>query len=107
MKVAVTVNGASFPLVAVDSAWDGDPKQFSMIASARTKDGKTKEPLEEMRSEGSVSFALTPGKVAELKILRPPASVCLLFSVPAGFKTGQVTGLGKALALPPLTAAKP
>jgi hypothetical protein len=74
------------------------------IATARTKDGKTKEPLEETRSEGSVSLAFTPGKLAELKILRPPASVCLLFAVPAGFKTGQITGLGpKALVLPPLT----
>jgi hypothetical protein len=103
-KVAVTVNGASFPLVGVDSAWDGDPKQFSMIGRARTKDGKTKDPLEETRSDGSVAFAFTPGKLAELRILRPPASVCLLFAVPAGFKTGQITGLApNALALRPLT----
>ena len=103
-RVALTGNDASFPLVGVDSAWDGDPKQFSMIGRARTKDGKTKDPLEETRSDGSVAFAYTPGKLAELKILRPPASVCLLFAVPVGFKTGQIAGLGtKALVLPPLT----
>jgi hypothetical protein len=107
-KVAVSANGASFRLVGVDSAWDGDPKQFSMIAPAQTKDGKAKEPLEETRSEGTVSFAFTPGKTATLTIIRPPASVCLLFAVPAGIKTAQVTGIGaKPLPVPALTAAKP
>ena len=103
-KVAVAGGGASFPLVGVDSAWDGDPKQFSMMARARTKDGRTIEPLEETRSEGSVAFAFTPGKIAQLKIIRPPASVCLLFVVPQGFSAGQVSGLGaKPAALPALT----
>jgi hypothetical protein len=51
-KVVVAVNGARFPLVGVDSAWDGDRKQFSMIARARTKGGRTIDPLEETRSEG-------------------------------------------------------
>lgn len=103
-KVVVTVNNARFPLVGVDSAWDGDPKQFSMIARARTKDGRTIDPLEETRSEGTVAFAFTPGKTAELKIIRPPAAVCLLFSVPQGSSAGQVTGLGaKPLPLPSLT----
>lgn len=103
-KVAVAASGSSFPLVGVDSAWDGDPKQFSMIARARTKDGKTIDPLEETRSEGTVAFEFAPGKAAVLKVLRPPASVCLLFAVPQGFTSGQVTGLGaKPLPLPALT----
>jgi hypothetical protein len=90
--------------VGIDSVWDGDPKQFQMIARARTRDGKSIDPLEETRSEGSVAFAFTPGKIAELKILRPPASVCLLFVVPPGFSTGQVTGFGaKPVALPALS----
>lgn len=103
-KVAVSSGGASFPLVGVDSAWDGDPKQFSMIAQARTKDGKSIDPLEETRSEGTVAFAFTPGKIAQLKIIRPPAAVCLLFVVPQGFSAGQVTGLGaKPVTLPALS----
>jgi len=103
-KVVVTGGGASFPLVGIDSVWDGDPKQFQMIARARTRDGKSIDPLEETRSEGSVAFAFTPGKIAELKILRPPAAVCLLFVVPQGFSTGQVTGFGpKPVALPALS----
>lgn len=103
-KVVLNAGSGSFPLAGVDSAWDGDPKQFSMMARARTRDGKTLDPLEETRSEGSVAFAFTPGKKAELKIIRPPASVCLLFVVPQNFSVGQVAGLGaKPLALPALT----
>jgi hypothetical protein len=103
-KVVLAGSGGSFPLVGVDSAWDGDPKQFSMMAPARRKDGRPFEPLEETRSEGSVAFAFTPGKLAQLKIIRPPVAVCLLFVVPPGFSAGQVTGLGpKPVALPALT----
>jgi len=104
------VSGAtSSPLIGVDSAWDGDPKQFSMIAPVRlVKTGSLSDPLEESRSEGTLSFAFTPGKMAALKVLTPPASFCLLFSVPKTFKTGTVSGLGAApLALPALAAAKP
>src|SRR5258708_7820361 len=73
-KVAVTSSGASFPLIGVDSAWGGDPKQFSMIAPARTKEGKMYAPLEETRSVGTIAFAFTPGKTAELKVISPPQS---------------------------------
>jgi hypothetical protein len=108
-KVAVVSGPASSPLIGVDSAWDGDPKQFSMIAPVLlVKTGKLSDPLEETRSEGTLSFAFTPGKAATLKVLTPPASFCLLFSVPKAFKTGTVRGLGAApLALPALAAATP
>ena len=108
-KVAVVSGATSSPLIGVDSAWDGDPKQFSMIAPVRlVKTGSLSDPLEESRSEGTLSFAFTPGKAATLKVLTPPASFCLLFGVPKAFKTGTVSGLGAApLALPALTAAKP
>ena len=106
-KVAVVSGTSSSPLIGVDSAWDGDPKQFSMIAPVRlVKTGSLSDPLEESRSEGTLSFAFTPGKAATLKVLTPPASFCLLFSVPTEFKTGTVSGLGAVpLALPAFTAA--
>ncbi len=104
-KVAVTAGTASLPLIGVDSAFDGDPSQFSMIAKATLKDtGASKDPLEETRSVGSIGFAFTPGKVASLKANTPPVSFCLLFSVPSTFTTGQVKGLGPTpLAVPALT----
>ncbi len=103
-KIAVTSGAASFPLVGIDSVYDGDPNQFSMIAKMKMKDGGTmRDPLEETRSDGSIAFAFSPGKVATLKAITPPASFCLLFGVPPGFATGQVKGLGaKDLAVPPL-----
>ena len=74
----------------------------------RLKTGETCDPLEESRSVGSVAFAFTPGKAATLKIIEPPQSVCLLFVVPAGLKTGQIKGLSAAaMNLPALGPAKP
>jgi hypothetical protein len=94
-KVAVVGDAGSSPLIGVDSAWDGDPKQFSMIAPVTLgKTGKLSDPMEETRSEGTISFAFRPGKTAMLKVLTPPASFCLLFSVAKAFKTGSVSGLG-------------
>jgi hypothetical protein len=96
-KVAIASTGTSSPLIGVDSAWDGDPKQFSMIAPVTlVKTGKLSDPMEETRSEGTISFAFTPGKTATLKVLTPPVSFCILFSVPKAFKTGSVSGLGAA-----------
>jgi hypothetical protein len=107
-KVSLVNGTASSPLIGVDSAHDGDPKQFSMTAPVRLKGGKMHDPLEETRSVGSIAFAFTPGKVANLKIIEPPQTFCLLFAVPQAFKTGQIKGLtGVALALPALTPAKP
>jgi len=104
-KVTVSFSQAALPLVGVDSAWGGDPKQFSMIARAARKTGGMLDPLEETRSVGTIGFAFTPGKTAALKVIAPPQSFCLLFVVPDSFKTGQVQGLGaKPLALPVLTA---
>jgi hypothetical protein len=104
-KVAL-VNGAEkVPLIGADSAYGGDPKQFSMIAPWRSKDGKPFEPLEETRSVGGVSFAFTPGKIAVLKVNMPPQSFCLLFAVPDGFRSGGVAGLGAATL--PLPAPAP
>lgn len=106
-KVAVTSGASKAPLIAVDSAFAGDPKQFSMIAPVKAKDGTMSDPLEETRSIGIIGFAFEPGKTAQLKIIGPQASFCLLFSVPQAFRTGQVTGLGaRPLAVPALTAAK-
>lgn len=107
-KVVLTSGGEKTPLIGVDSVWGGDPKQFSMVAPARAKDGRALEPLEETRSDGSVSFAFSPGKAATLKVLRPPQTVCLLFSVPQAFRTGEISGLdAKALPLPALSAPSP
>jgi hypothetical protein len=107
-KVAVTSGTATFPLIGADSVWDGDPKQFSMVAPVHLKSGKLNDPLEESRSVGSIAFAFTPGKAATLRVNTPPQSFCLLFGVPKDFKTGKVTGLGAApLPLPALTADKP
>jgi hypothetical protein len=104
-KVVLAAGSETSPLIGVDSAWGGDPKQFSMIARASSKDGRTLEPLEESRSTGDVAFAFTPGKNAVLKVLRPPQSFCLLFAVPETFRTGQISGLGaKPIPLPALTA---
>ena len=70
------------------------------------KTGKTWTPLEETRSEESIALAFTPGKLATLNVITPPQSFCLLFVVPATFKTGSVTGLAPdAKPLPAL--AKP
>src|SRR5580765_1975375 len=57
-KVAVVRGATSSPLIGVDSAWDGDPKQFSMISPVRrVKTGSLADPLEESRSEGTLSLA--------------------------------------------------
>lgn len=107
-KVSVASGSATFPLIGADSVWDGDPKQFSMIAPVHLKSGKLNAPLEESRSVGAIGFAFTPGKGATLMVNTPPQSFCLLFSVPKGFTTGKITGLGAAqLPLPALTADKP
>jgi hypothetical protein len=105
-KVAVAVGAGSAPAIGVDSAWDGDPKQFSMIAPViLVKNGKLSDPMEMTRSEGTLRFAFAPGKAATLKVEKPPASFCLLFSVPKGTKAGTLSGLGGgALPLPPLTS---
>ncbi len=104
-KVTLVGGSDKASLIGVDSAFGGEPKQFSMIAPARSKDGKLLEPLEETRSIGTIGFAFTPGKVATLKVIGPPQSFCLLFSVSHGFRTGTISGLGaKALPLPALAA---
>jgi hypothetical protein len=108
-KLAVANGANASPLIGVDSAWDGDPKQFSMIAPVTlVKTGKLSDPMDESRSDGTLRFAFTPGKSATLTVLKPPVSFCLLFSVPKDFKTGTLNGLGAAaLPLPAVTAAKP
>ena len=104
-KVAIAGASASYPLVGVDSVFGGDPSQFSMISTVTLKTGKTWDPLEETRSDGSIKFAFTPGKLATLQVITPPQSFCLLFVVPSTFKTGTVTGLAAdAKPLPALTA---
>lgn len=104
-KVALVSGSEKIPLIGVDSAFGGEAKQFSMIAQARSKDGKVLEPLEETRSIGTIGFAFTPGKSAVLKVNQPPQSFCLLFIVPEAFHTGTISGLGaKALQLPALAA---
>ncbi len=106
-KVALMNGAASYPLVGVDSVWDGDPKQFSMIAPIKLKTGKTRNPLELSRSVGPISFAFTPGKLATLKVTQPPQSFCLAFLVPQAVRGGQVKGLtGVPLPIPALTAGK-
>ena len=104
-KVAVAVGANAAPLIGVDSEWDGDPKQFSMIAPVTlVKTGKPSDPME-MTHGGALAFAFTPGKIATLKVEKPPASFCLLFSVPMDFKTGTISGVGAApLPVPALTA---
>jgi len=103
-KVSVAIGANAAPLIGVDSEWDGDPKQFSMIAPVMlVKTGKLSGPME-MTHGPAIKFAFTPGKLATLKIEKPPASYCLLFSVPKDFKTGTVSGLGGApLPLPALS----
>jgi hypothetical protein len=106
-KLALVNGTASYPLVGVDSVWDGDPKQFSMIASIKLKTGKTRDPLELSRSVGPISFAFTPGKVATLKVSQPPQSFCLAFLVPQAVRGGQVKGLtGVPLTIPTIAAGK-
>lgn len=105
-KVSVAVGANTAPLIGVDSEWDGDPKQFSMIAPViLVKTGKLSDPME-MTHGPDIKFAFTPGKTATLKIEKPPASFCLLFSVPKDFKTGTISGLG-ATPLPVPALAKP
>lgn len=103
--VTLTSGAASYPLIGVDSVWDGDPSQFQMIAPVTLKTGKVRPPLEETRSEGSLAFAFTPGKAATLKVLQPGAKFCLLFLVPQSVRTGHVKGL-TAAALPLPTDAR-
>jgi len=103
-RVAVQSGAETLPLIGVDAMYDGDPKQFSMIAPFRVKTGAAKvSPLEQTKSAGSIAFAFTPGKTATVKVITPPQSFCLLFAVPAAFKPGgaKVKGLGPAdLTLP-------
>ncbi len=107
-KVALADGAVSYPLVGVDSVWDGDPNQFSMIAPIKLKTGKVRDPLEETRSVGPIAFAFTPGKLATLKVIEPPQSFCLLFLVPQAVHAGQIKGLtAAALAIPALPAGKP
>jgi hypothetical protein len=93
-KIAVMSGATSSSLFGVDGQFDGDPNRFAMIAPARLKGGDLDAPLEQSWSLGSIAFAFTPGKAATLKIIQPPQSFCLLFSVPRAFQTGQVKGLG-------------
>ena len=103
-KVALVSGSETFTLIGVDSAHDGEAKEFSMIAQALSNSGKVGDPLPETRSTGFVSFAFSPKtKTATLKLLQPPETVCLLFSVPSTLKAGQINGLGaKPLPLPAL-----
>src|SRR5262245_65990270 len=51
-KVALVGDAGSSPLIGVDSTWDGEPKQRSMIAPVTlAKTGKLSEPMQETRSE--------------------------------------------------------
>ena len=107
-RVKLAVGAGAAPLLGVDSAWDGDPKQFSMIAPVTlVKTGKLSDPMEMTRSEGTLAFAFAPGKAATLKVEKPPASFCLLFSVPKDFKAGAVSGLGAAPLPVPAPTAQP
>ena len=77
-KVALAIGANGALLLGVDSEWDGDPKQFSMIAPVTlVKTGKLSDPMEMTRG-GALAFAFTPGKTATLKVEKPPASFCLL-----------------------------
>lgn len=93
-KVSVMSGATSSSLFGVDGTHDGDATRFSMIAKAQLKGAALDNPLEESWSVGSIAFEFTPGKAATLKIIQPPQSFCLLFSVPRAFQTGQVKGLG-------------
>ena len=104
-KVAVVSGTTTAPLIGVDSIWDGDPKEFSMIAPAQKASGGTIPPPEETKSAGSTAFAFTPGKGATLTI-NAPSSVCLLFAVPSSMQGGRIKGLdAKDLQVPPAAAA--
>jgi hypothetical protein len=81
-KVSVMSGATSSSLFGVDGTHDGDPTRFAMIAPAQLKGAALDKPLEESWSVGSIAFAFTPGKTATLKIIQPPQSFCLLFSVP-------------------------
>ena len=91
-KVSVTSGTATFPLIGADSVWDGDPKQFSMIAPVHLKSGKLNDPLEESRSVGAIGFAFTPGKAATLMVNTPPQSFCLFVRRPEGLQDGEDHG---------------
>ena len=93
-KVSVMSGATSSSLFGVDGQFDGDPNRFAMIAPAQLKGGALTQPLEQSWSLGSIAFAFIPGKTATLKVIQPPQSFCLLFSVPRAFQTGQVKGLG-------------
>jgi hypothetical protein len=106
-KVAVTDGPARYAAIGADAMWDGDPKEFSMIAPSHLKSGKAIDPIEETKSAGSIAFAFKPGAAATVKVTTPPQSFCLLFEVPATMKGGQVVGLGSApIALPAITAGR-
>jgi hypothetical protein len=94
--ISLMSGASSVTLLGVDGAFDGDPTRFAMIGSSTLKGGGPSAPLEESWSVGSIAFAFTPGQTATLKIIQPPQSFCLLFSVPKAFQTGQIKGLGPA-----------
>lgn len=106
-KISVMSGATSSSLFGVDGTHDGDPERFSMIAPAQLKGAALDKPLEESWSVGSIAFAFTPGKTATLKIIQPPQTFCLLFSVPRAFQTGQVKGLGaEDLKVPAIPAGR-
>jgi hypothetical protein len=106
-RIALTNGAAKGRLVGVDAAYDGDPKEFSMIADAHLKTGNVQPPLEETKSVGMIGFSFTPGKAASVKVVVPPQSFCLLFEVPSTLKAGQIAGLGpKPLTVPPLSSGR-
>ena len=72
VALAIGANGAS--LIGVDSEWDGDPKQFSMIAPVTlVKTGKLSDPME-MTHGGALAFAFTPGRSAGFHSGAPSSS---------------------------------
>jgi hypothetical protein len=95
-RVSLVGGASSSTLLGIDGTFDGDPTRFAMIGSSTLKGGGPSAPLEESWSAGSIAFAFTPGQTATLKIIQPPQSFCLLFSVPKAFQTGQIKGLGPA-----------
>jgi hypothetical protein len=106
-KITLTSGAMKGRLVGVDAVYDGDPKEFSMIADVHLKTGAVLTPLEETKSVGTIGFAFTPGKTATVKVVSPPQSFCLLFEVPAALKSGTINGLGPTpLPVPALSSGR-
>ena len=87
-KVEITGTPSKLPLVGVDSAFDGDPTQFSMIAAERIKNGPSSSRWKK-QNRMARSSSRSPGKTATLKFLTGTPSVCLLFAVFPGFTTAR------------------